>query len=116
MPSEAEVDTVKRMAESLAEFNQSLQAAHEYGLTFSMEATQELQKMPEEQRVELTLWLSRDEHFDVAHKLMGLKPAAQVEEIRELAKREDVVGSLKNGNTDSWVDERRKAKREGRRR
>ncbi len=110
------MDTVKRMAESLAEFNQSLQAADKYGLTISPEAVQELQKMPEEQRVELTLWLTRDEHFDVAHKIMGLKPEKQVEEIRELAKREDVVGSLKNGNTDSWIDARRQAKREGKRR
>jgi hypothetical protein len=117
MPSEAEVEATKRLAEALAELDQAGKAAHEYGLSISPEAIAEMNKLPTvEQRVELALWLTRDEHFDVAHKLMGLKPAAQVEEIRQLAKREDVIGSLKDGDTEAYIDARRQAKREGKRR
>jgi hypothetical protein len=117
MPSEAEMDAVKRMSESLADFNQSCMAAHEYGLTISPEAVEELHKMPEEQRVELTAWLASPKNYDsVTHPLMSLSPEKQVEKIREYAKREDVVGSLKNGDTESWIDARREARRAGRRR
>jgi hypothetical protein len=117
MPSETETEVAKRLADALAELQQAGNAAHQYGLRISDEAIAEMNRLPNvEQRVELALWLTRDEHFDVAHKLMGLKPAAQVEEIRQLAKRPDVLGSLKDGDTEAWIDKRREAKREGKRR
>lgn len=117
MPSETETEVAKRLADALAELEQAGNAAHEYGLRISDEAIAEMNKLPKpEQRVELALWLTRDEHFDVAHKLMGLTPAQQVEEIRALAKREDVIGSLKNGDTDDHIEARKQARREGRRR
>jgi hypothetical protein len=117
MPTETETEVAKRLADALAELEQSGKAAAEYGLNISPEAIAEMNKLPNvEQRVELALWLTRDEHFDVAHKIMGLKPAQQVEEIRQLATREDVVGSLKNGDTEDWIDARREAKRAGKRR
>jgi len=114
---EKESETAKKLAEALAELQEAGNAAHEFGLRISPEAIAEINKLPKpEQRVELALWLARDEHFDVAHRLMGLKPKEQAVEIRNLAKREDVQGSLKNGDTESWVDARRQARREGRRR
>lgn len=117
MPSETETEVAKRLADALAELEQSGNAAHEFGLRISPEAITEINKLANpEQRVELALWLTRDKNFDVAHKLMGLKPDAQVEEIRQLAKREDVVGSLRDGDTESWIDSRRDAKRNGKRR
>jgi hypothetical protein len=117
MPDEQETETANRLAKALAELEQAGKAAHEYGLSISPEAIAEMNKLPNvEQRIELALWLTRDEHFDVAHKIMGLKPEKQVEEIRELAKRPDVLGSLKDGDTDSWIDKRREAKRNGKRR
>jgi hypothetical protein len=115
--SETETEVAKRLTDALAELEQAGNAAHEYGLRISDEAIREMNKLPNpENRVELALWLTRDEHFDVAHRLMGLTPAQQVEEIKALAKREDVVGSLKNGDTEDYIDARRRAKREGKRR
>jgi hypothetical protein len=118
MPDEAETEAAKRLTQSLAELEQAGKAAHEYGLRISDEAIAEMNRLlpTPEQRVELALWLTRDEHFDVAHNLMGLKPAAQVVEIRKLAKREDVKGSLNNSDTEDYIDARRQAKREGKRR
>ena len=118
MPTdEKETESAKKLAEAVAELQEAGNAAHEYGLRISPEAIAEINKLERpEQRVELALWLARDEHFDVAHKLMGLTPAKQVEEIRALAKREDVVGSLNDGDTEDWIDKRREARREGRRR
>jgi len=117
MPTETETEVAKRLADALAELEQAGNAAHEYGLRISPEAVQEINKLPTpEQRVKLALWLTRDEHFDAAHKLMGLKPEQQVQEIQELAKRPDVLGSLKDGDTDEWIDKRREAKRNGKRR
>ena len=110
------MEVVKRLGEALAEFEVASKAADEYGLRVSKEAVAVLNKMPLEERVELALWLTRDEHFDIAHNLMGLKPEQQAAEIQKLAKREDVRGSIKDGDTESYIDSRRQARREGRRR
>jgi hypothetical protein len=116
--SEAEKEVTNNLTKALAGFEQASKAAWDSGLRISDEAQQEINRLlPEpEQRVELALWLMREEHFDFAHNLMGLKPAAQVVEIRKLAKREDVKGSLNNADTEDYIDARRQARREGKRR
>ncbi|MFI5057548.1 MAG: hypothetical protein ACHQLQ_05135, partial [Candidatus Acidiferrales bacterium] len=117
--TETEMQAIRRMAESIAEFNPACTAATRYGLTFSPEATMELLNMPEEQRVELTGWMARPGNYDsIAHPLMCLSPEKQVEKIREYAKREDVRGSLRDGNTDEYLKHSSPAmaRREGRRR
>jgi hypothetical protein len=114
--SETEMESAKRLAEALSELGKAGKSASEYGLDISPEAIAEIRKLGTERGAELSLWLCRDQNFDVAHRLMGMSPEKQVEEIRRLAKREDVIGSINDGDTETYIDNRKQARREGRRR
>jgi hypothetical protein len=114
--SETEMEASNRLTMALAELQQAVKSADEFGLDIKPKAREEIIKLPQERAIELTLWLLRDGNRELAHNLYGLGEDAQVAKIREYSKREDVVGSIGDGDTEAWIDNRQAAKREGKRR
>jgi hypothetical protein len=115
----AERVAAARLADALEALEKAGDAAHDFGLQISPEAIAEMNKLPTmEARIELASWLAKPENYDtVTHPLMGLSPEKQCAKIREYAQREDVKGSINTPpDVEAYIDERKAARREGRRR
>ena len=112
------MEATSRLAKAFAELQEAGDRADEFGLTISDEAIRAINKLPDaENRIELAKWLAAPENWEtVTHPFMSKTPEQQAEMIPDLAKREDVKGSLRDGDTEAWIDARREARREGRRR
>lgn len=112
------MEATSRLAKAFAELQEAGNAAHEYGLRISDEAIRAINKLPDvESRIELAKWLAAPENWEtLTHPFMSKTPEEQAAMIPDFAKREDVKGSLKNPDTEAWIDARREARREGRRR
>ena len=115
---EAEAEVAKRLADAILELREAGNAAHEFGLRISDKAIAAINAIPDlESRVEVAKWLVRPENFDtVTHPFMSKTDDEQAAEIPKFAAREDVKGSLRDGDTEEYIDARREARREGRRR
>lgn len=116
------VSETDRIAKARAALVEQGRAADEKGYkdTFAAESVQYLRKLPEERMLETLLWLLRDGNADMRQRVVNLKdrPNAQVAELESISKREDVTGSLQDGETDEYLKQHSPsmAKREGRRR
>ena len=92
---------------------ETLNAAHEHGLTMSPEAVHEITRLG---CPEVAYFLSRPEHQEAAAALMNLPPHAQVARIQHLQKQLSESGQPFDADTEDYLDKRRQDRREGKRR
>lgn len=91
---------------------ETLQEAHNHGLTMSPEATHEIVRLG---CPEVAYFLSRPEHQEAAAALMNLPPHAQVLRIGQLQRQLAESGQPFDPDTDEYLAKRKQDKREGRR-
>jgi hypothetical protein len=117
---ELEQEQLTRLKDAVSQVQEKGKAADEAGERDSLAKPSQdfIRSLGQERGIELLLWVLREDNSDVRAKLRNLKdkPEAQLAELQRLAKREDVIGSLNDGDTEDWIDKRRQAKREGKRR
>jgi hypothetical protein len=80
------------------DFNDTLQDADDYGLTISPAAVAEIVRLG---APEVAYWLAKPENFEAAHGLMNMLEES---------------GFARDSDTEDWIDKRKQAKREGKRR
>jgi hypothetical protein len=117
--SEAEMTAGKELAEAYAKLTETGNAAKKYGLDITAEAIARINKrLPTPmERMEFAEWLASPKNYEtITHPLMGKTPTQQIAKIDEYINREDWRGSIKDGDTEDYIDARRQAKREGKRR
>lgn len=95
------------------DFNETLQKADDYGLTISPAAVAEIVRLGVP---EVAYFLAKPENFEAAHSLMNLDSDKQVVEVRRLSKQLEESGFARDPDTEDWIDARRQARREGKRR
>jgi len=95
------------------DFNDTLQDAHDYGLTISAPAVAEIVRLG---APEVAYWLAKPENFEAAHGLMNMESDQQVVRIGQIAKKLNESGFANDPDTEDYIDTRRQAKREGKRR
>jgi hypothetical protein len=103
----------RKYANLRKDFNDRLQAADDGGLTISTPAVAEIIRLGVP---EVAYYLASPENFEAAHALMNLTDDQQVVQIQRLAKQLEESGFLNDADTEDWIDQRREAKRAGKRR
>jgi hypothetical protein len=107
------IEKGKKLIESHSDFNDTLQDAHDYGMTISAPACAEIVRLG---APEVAYWLAKPENFGAAHGLMNMEPHQQVIQIQRYAKQLQESGFANDPDTEDYIDTRRQAKREGKRR
>lgn len=107
------IEKGKKLIEAHSDFNDTLQDADSYGLTISTAAVAEIVRLG---APEIAYWLAKPENFEAAHGLMNMEPDQQVIQVQRYAKQLAESGFARDGDTEDYIDARRRAKREGKRR
>lgn len=95
------------------DYNDVLQDAHDYGLTIPPTGVAEIVRLG---APEVAYWLARPENIEAAHGLMNLTDYQVVIQIQRYKKQLDESGFANDPDTEDYLDARRQAKREGKRR
>lgn len=103
----------QKLIGSHSDFNDALQEADRYGLTISAAAVAEIVRLGVP---EVAYWLAKPENIEGAMRLMNMDCDQQVVEVKRLSKQLEESGFARDPDTEDWIDQRRQAKREGRRR
>lgn len=103
----------QKLMKAHPDFNETLLKADEFGLTVSAQAVAEMIRLGVP---EVGYFLAKAENFEAAHALMNLDADEQVVEVRRIARQLDESGFANDPDTEDWIDARRQARREGRRR
>lgn len=103
----------KKLIEAHPDFNDKLQEAAHYGLTITPEATAEIVRLC---APEVAYWLAKPENVEGAMRLMNMEPDQQIVEVRRIAKQLEASGFANDPDTEDWINARKQARREGKRR
>ena len=95
------------------DFNDKLREAGNSGLTITPEATAEIVRLC---APEVAYWLAKLGNFEAAHRLMDMDADRQIVEVRRIAQQLEASGFANDPDTEDWINARRQAKREGKRR
>jgi hypothetical protein len=107
------IEKGQRLTALRKDYNDVLQDADDYGLTISSAAVAEIVRLG---APEVGYWLARPENIEAAHGLMNMTEDQQVVQIQHLAKQLEESGFANDPDTEDYIDARRQAKREGKRR
>lgn len=107
------LEKAKKLIAAHPDFNDELQQAHSSGLTITPEAVAEIVRLC---APEVAYYLGKPENFEAAHGLMNMDADRQIVEVRRLSKQLEESGFARDPDTEDYIDQRRQAKREGRRR
>jgi hypothetical protein len=94
----------RKLIERKPDFNDTLMAAHEKGLTISPEAVAEIVRLG---TPEVAYYLAKPENFDLAHKLHGMAAHDQVVEVGKIAEQLRRNRTMDDMEPDDYLQKRR---------
>ena len=103
----------KKLIAAHPDFNDKLQEAHSYGLTISTPAVAEIVRLG---APEVAYWLAKPENIEGAMRLMNMDPDQQIVEVGRVAQQLEASGFANDPDTEDWINARKQARREGKRR
>lgn len=107
------IEKGKKLIAAHPDFNDKLQEADHYGLTITPEAVAEIVRLC---APEVAYWLAKPENIEGAMRLMNMDADQQIVEVGRIARQLEASGFANDPDTEDYIDQRRQAKREGRRR